>query len=110
MGPNKNPHSEGRTKINNDVNYTKYCQLCKYRPGCHWLSVSLLEKHLDSVADHKLNMKHPWDAFFPQKQSVFFVCLLLCFFFFYHLGCLVIEDLIRSLKITTRSVWDWRIE
>lgn len=77
-----------------------------------YLSV-FLEKHLDSVADHKLNMKHPWDAFFflPQKQCGF-VCLFVCFcvFFFYHLGCLVIEDLIRSLKITTRSVWDWRIE
>lgn len=77
-----------------------------------YLSV-FLEKHLDSVADHKLNMKHPWDAFFFTTKAMWFclfVCLLLCFFFFYHLGCLVIEDLIRSLKITTRSVWDWRIE
>lgn len=49
-----------------------------------YLSV-FLEKHLDSVADHKLNMKHPWDAFFffTTKAMWFclFVCLLLCFFF-----------------------------
>lgn len=33
----KNSHSESRIEINSVVNYTKYYQQYKYRPGSNWL-------------------------------------------------------------------------